>query len=136
MIGNDARVRVSQENSTECRYPWQSVRILQHVPRPGTKLEDDKIYTAVYYEQEITAGNYSRYIALYRTKTPRFETCNDKFANRYGSPDRIEKDNPPVAMTIYEGDFALQTTDDPNGGVPLEKLPLVFGPKDPIVTKK
>lgn len=136
MIGNDAKAREFENNSIECLYPWRKLRILQHVLRPGTQPEDGQIYTAIYYEQDIPGGEYSKYIALYHTKAPRFETCTEKFASRYGSPNRLDPNNPPIAMTIYEGDFVLQTTDDPKGGVALEKLPLLFGPLEPKVTGK
>jgi hypothetical protein len=136
MIGNDARVRESRKEAIECLYPWQNVRILQNVLRPGTTVEQGQWYTAIYYEQVLPDNQLYRKLALYEGKNPVLDSCEAKVSKKYGPENNLDPNYPPVAMTIYEGNFVLQTTDDPNGGVPLEKLPLVFGPKDPIVTKK
>jgi hypothetical protein len=130
------RLRESYRNAEECLYPWQNMRILQRVLRPGTKPEDGKWYTAVYYEQILPENQLYRKIALYDGRNPKLGTCMEKVDGKYGGTNNYDPQFPPVAMTIFEGDFVLQTTDDPKGGVPLEKLPLLFGPLDPIVTKK
>jgi hypothetical protein len=63
------------------------------------------------------------------------KTCEDKESGRFGNVLQMDPAYSPVAMTMYEGTFNLQTTDNPNGSVRLDKLPLVFGPLKPIVTK-
>ncbi len=132
---NDHKINEMNSNSAECRYPWEKLRILQHVLRPGTTAADQQSYTVIYYEQQYEEGSRDRFIALYRGKKSVFATCANKFDQRYGSPNKLDLRYPPIAMTIFEGDFILQTTDDPKRGVPLDKLPLVFGPKEPIVTR-
>jgi hypothetical protein len=135
-IMNTRRLDAYRRTAIECLYPWQNIRILSHVLRPGTKAKDGHWYTAVYYEQILPGKQLYRQIALYDGRAPQLNTCEEKLANRYGGPETVDLQNPPIAMTIYEGSFVLQTTDDPNGGVALEKLPLLFGPLPPKVTRK
>jgi hypothetical protein len=134
--GNSEGLENYYKTAAECLYKWENVRRLQTVRRPGSRIEDKQLYTAIYYEQVYDAKNREYFIALYDGSNPKLDTCQEKLDHRYGSPNKLEAKYPPIAMTIYEGDFVLQTTDDPKGGVPLEKLPLLFGPLDPIVTKK
>jgi hypothetical protein len=126
----------SLASAPECVYAWENVRKLQTVRRPGTAAADNKWYTAVYYEQVYDQNNREKFIALYDGRNPALNTCAQKLTGRYGTANIYDPQTPPIAMTIYEGDFVLQTTDDPNGGVALEKLPLLFGPLPPKVTRK
>ncbi len=128
------RLRAHYAQAEECLYPWKNVKILQQVARPGTTAKDNHWYTAIYYEQILPENQLYRKIALYEGKSPNLETCEAKVDFKYGVANNYDPQNPPVAMTIYEGDFVLQTTDDPKGGVPLDKLPLVFGPRAPLVS--
>jgi hypothetical protein len=119
------------KSAPECVYRWENVRKLQTVPRPGSQPQEQQWYTSVYYELAYEAGQRERFIALYVGKDPKLETCEEKLSGRYGGAQLIDPQNPPVAMTIYEGDFVLQTTNDLKAAVPLEKLPLLFGPRKP-----
>lgn len=120
--------RDTAKSAPECIYRWENVRKLQTVPRPGAQPQQQQWYTPVYYELAYDAGPRERFIALYVGKDPRLETCEQKLSGRYGGAQLIDPHHPPVAMTIYEGDFVLRTTNDPKAAVPLEKLPLLFGP--------
>lgn len=121
----------AMKSAPECVYHWENVRKLQTLPRPGSQPQDQQWYTAVYYELAYEAGRRERFMALYMGTEPKLETCEDKLSGRYGGAQLLDPQHPPVAMTMYEGDFVLQTTDDPQAAVPLEKLPLLFGPHKP-----
>jgi hypothetical protein len=124
------------ETSPECKYPWQNVRMLPPVLRPGTEPGNSTYqewYRPVYYELNFDGKVTYRYLALYTVKDPFLTTCKDKRSNTYG-PVELSAEHPPVAMVITSGYFYLETANGPNGGVPLEKLPLVHRKPPPGVS--
>lgn len=138
-IDSERTWRESIKRAPECLYRWENMRKLQTLPRPGSDSSANRWHTAVYYELVFDPARpeqRQRFIALYDGKDPKLETCEDKMTGRYGGAEIVDPRYPPVAMTMFEGSFVLQTTDDPMGGVALDKLPLLFGPRAPIVTKK
>ncbi len=122
----------SAKSRLECTSQWENIRYFYPVLRPDST---DEWYTPIAYDLVYREGNRDSYLGLFKGKSPKLDTCLEK-VDSYPSPVKLDPNNPPVAMWLGWGNFHVQTTDDPKGGVPLERLPLARGPLEHIRTKK
>jgi hypothetical protein len=126
----------NMETRAECTSRWENVRRFTPVLRPGYEAhDDDQWYTPIAYDLVSSQGHRDSYFGLFRGKSPKLDTCREK-VSAYPSPVMMEPNLYPVAMWLSDGNFHVQWTDDPNRGVPLERLPFVRGRLEDIAPKK
>jgi hypothetical protein len=117
--------------SLECKEPWENVRIVRQATTDYIDSATESGFSILYYEQVVGPDRH-RTIALYQGPKKTWKTCAEKRQNRYANTATLGElgdGTYPYAITIFEGSVALQFTRNKKRAVPLEKLPIIGGPK-------
>ena len=132
---NARLVRESDNASVECEFPWENARVLRQATTAYENSVIESGMSIVYYEQVIGTKRYKS-LALYRGPKHSWATCEEKFQGRYANRVDIGDDDYPYAIIVSDGAVTMQLTKDKKRAPPLEKLPIIGGPKPFCVEDK
>jgi hypothetical protein len=125
---SEREIAAFNKASLECTVPWENARVVRQASTAYVNSATESGFSILYYEQVI-GDRRERTIALYEGPKKSWSTCAEKWQGRYANIARLDDDNYPYAITIFEGSVALQFTRSKRRAVPLEKLPIIGGPR-------
>jgi hypothetical protein len=125
---SEREIAASNNATLECTVPWENARVVRQASTAYVNSDTESGFSILYYEQVI-GNRRERTIALYDGPKKSWATCAEKWQGRYANSARLDDGNYPYAITIFEGSVALQFTRNKKRAVPLEKLPIIGGPK-------
>jgi hypothetical protein len=115
----------------ECTVPWENARVVRQASTAYVNSDTESGFSILYYEQVI-GDRRERTIALYEGPKKSWSTCAEKRQGRYANTATLGElgdGTYPYAITIFGGSVAVQFTRDKKRAGPLEKLPIIGGPR-------